>query len=181
MLEQIKNILWISLPLQGCRLPVSLTSSLCQDRVSHPSFPSMGATLLCDQAEGKQHSLYLCLWGKCCFPLSICLIFFSHCPSCSILCCYLVLIKSPHPPTPNPAQALLCRSHLAVKQLIFEIMVCYVMSRIRSINCSQWNAQLIYKITPLLTLFYFFSLHFCTSVIVLPSQECSTKLWSLPP
>jgi len=58
-------------------------------RMSHPSFPSLGGTQLCCRAEGKQHSSYLCVCCKRCFPhhLSPLTLMFLFSPSRYLLCC----------------------------------------------------------------------------------------------
>lgn len=107
-----------------CWVPSAKTLSLS-------SLPSPGATLLCKRTEGKH------IFGRS-FPhhlsllLSLFLFRYFFIYISVLLCVSALLIKADCNPQHNPALPLLGRSHLAVKQLISELMVCYAMSYICS-------------------------------------------------
>ena len=103
-----KDLADSALPLQ--RSHSESDQLLCRGRwVTHLLPPQEPRRSVTEQKE-KQLSAYLCLWGKCSSPLS-----------------FFVLLSNHRPPPPG-AQPPLSRSHLAVRQLMFELMGCYIMS-----------------------------------------------------
>lgn len=102
-------------------------------RSASPIFSLHSASRVSEQK--KNNTLRVCR-ARATF-LSICLSVSSFWSFFLSLSFSIVLLSDegrlqPPPPPPPSAQPLLCRSHLAVSLLIFELMVCHIMSHIRS-------------------------------------------------